>query len=881
MPPLSRFYRFLHSLTARCRMAVHGHTFPRSLRLALSVILGFGIAVLCWTNQVKAAETVLLQYRDLRLSVSLAEFQTFAADGNASPALQDFLQQTEEDPEAVRQWLTTEISPGFSSVLPQEFILLQISKTLGEPLEREDLGALGTALRAAFENDQAFSVMEVLEQYPGPNVRLTLNRLEQAYTDINLVVTRLEPVLNVAKQLLPELVCDCDRADSASSPLPSPELSSQKATLNQPKASIAYTQAQAALHPLFSPETRLASHSTVVAAQPNTTLAASATQPNLNQQLVFTFGPFRPSISIADLTTFVETGELSRGWRFYLNVANIDREELRRSLSQEVTVNAQFLDRMLNSVLGEYLLYEVGQIIQTPSGKANIQALRSAIILSSIDDNRFSTLELLQHYPTQQIQINGVRLARIGTNLSRIASPDGLSDAVSNLEGWLVQIQASTAEDVCNCENIPAIDATTLSEVPTISAATVSQFLPLGWQPVPSHRVDRGIIKVVWLTGTPYEMGYQHGQLLHDEIASIGDNVLQVARFAGEGFALGRLASKRSFPDIEEECRGLSDATKDLGITLDTCMMMAYADVYQELLGHTLPNELFWNGCNQFVATNEATISRRLYHGSSVDNSTPIPYVMNNPVIFVRQPTNGLPHIFVTYPGVVWPNSGMNVAGISLGLDTALPRDPDELSLYGRSNVQIMAQILETATQFEEARTLMETQPRVRANLIMIADGKSKQAGVFEFTGQNLGVRELQENGVLYTTNHFVLPEMYEKQPLPPDPSSISRFDRFQQLMEPGHRDSHYGQITPEVMATILRDRVNPYTGQASPKDLFDDDASPGGNGALRQAIFDPEGLRLWIAAGSAPVPENPFVCFSMGELLEFPNATPCESPEM
>jgi hypothetical protein len=223
----------------------------------------------------------------------------------------------------------------------------------------------------------------------------------------------------------------------------------------------------------------------------------------------------------------------------------------------------------------------------------------------------------------------------------------------------------------------------------------------------------------------------------------------------------------------------------------------------------------------------------------------------------------------------------MNVAGISLGLDTAHPNSPDELSLVGRSNVQIMAKILETATNFDEANQIMATQPRVRANLILIADGKSQQAGVFEFTGKSLAVRPLQPNGVLYVTNHFVTSEMYEKQPLPVDPSSQSRFDRFSQLLEPDQPGSLYGQLQPERMAQVLRDRTNPYTKVVSPLNLFDDDASPGGNGALRQAIYDPGRLKFWIAAGQPPIPENPFVCFSMNELLNLPNASPCQSPQM
>ena len=79
-------------------------------------------------------------------------------------------------------------------------------------------------------------------------------------------------------------------------------------------------------------------------------------------------------------------------------------------------------------------------------------------------------------------------------------------------------------------------------------------------------------------------------------------------------------------------------------------------------------------------------------------------------------------------------------------------------------------------------------------------------------------------------------------------------------------------------MVDILRDRINPYTLKASPLDVYDDDASIGGNGALWQVVFDPERLLFWIAAGEVPVPSNPFVCFSLGEMLGLPNAARCES---
>lgn len=399
------------------------------------------------------------------------------------------------------------------------------------------------------------------------------------------------------------------------------------------------------------------------------------------------------------------------------------------------------------------------------------------------------------------------------------------------------------------------------------------------WQPVAPHREDRGAIKVVWLQGTPYEMGYQHGKLLHDEIASLGPAVLEGLRFAGRGLGLSRLAMRRSFPEVVEECRGLAAATEDIGFTIDSCMMVAFGDVYQEIFVHILPDVLFRNGCSSFVVSDRATRDSRLYHGFTYDNNKPIDYWIKNPTVFVRQPQDGIPHVSVTVPGAVWPDSGMNAEGITVSIDAAHLQSVDQISLQGGSNVQVMAQVMKHAQSFAEAQNLMGTWQRMRGNIITIADGKSRQAGVFELTGKEMAVRKLDEKGIVYATNHFVSSEM-AGQDLPPGQSTLYRYERYKQLLEPDGAYSLYSKIYPGMMVRqILRDRTNPYTLQKSPLDVFKDNASIGGNGSLRQGVFDPEKLLFWVAGGKVPVPENPFVCFSLGEMLGLPNAAPCESP--
>jgi hypothetical protein len=829
------------------------------------VILTFSISLLVLINSAHAASTILLQAQDQRLALPATELNAFLAGEAGSPQLQQFWQDSNQNPDQVRQWLTTEIRlPDSRPPVPSDFVLLQLNKTLGDPLGRENLDPLRTAASLSLR-DRSFSLGELLQNYPEANVRLNLSSLQQAYNDANLLVTRIEPILQTSEALLAEALCDCSVATS-----PNPEAGSAPAAgLKSVLATPAGFSARSAKP--AQPEKPAPS---LMALEPSDS-------PQLaNKSLLIQFGPLGRSISLADLTRFAETGELSRGWRFFLNVAGVAPEDLRTALNQEIGVELRFLDRTLNGLLGEFLLYQVGQVVQTPSNTANIQALRSALV-GSAEDSQISLLEVLQQYPTQQVRLNGLRLARIGRNVSRFQARGGVRATAVSLEDWLVELQLSATDSLCSCDQPQVAEADPLPPPPAILPQQIGEFLPANWQPVPAHREDRGVIKIVWLQGTPYEMGYQHGQYLHDEIATLGSDIIGALRFAGRGLALGPLSARRSYPEVVEECRGLSDATQDIGMTMDACLVLAYGDVYQELFASTLPNVLFWDGCSQWVASGAATRDGRLYHGSTLDNDQqPIDYIVNNPIVFVRQPLDGLPHVFITYPAVVWPNWGFNVAGVSLGLDTAHP-GPNELAFKGRSNVQILGQVLKTATSFEAAKQVMETQPRVHADLVMIADSKSKQAGTFELTGRNLGVRPLQDNGVLYITNHIVEESMFNRQRFPLSESSLTRFRRFAQLMEPNGVSSLYGNLDPAGMAKIGRDRVNPDTMQPSPFEVFDDDASPGGNGSLRQGIYDADKLLLWLAAGRPPVPENPFVCISVGELLEFPNATPCQSPAL
>ena len=127
-------------------------------------------------------------------------------------------------------------------------------------------------------------------------------------------------------------------------------------------------------------------------------------------QVVLKYRIFRESISVEELTTFAETGELSTSLQINFALARQDPKVVRSYLTEPVKVNPVFLDRVLNSSIGNVVIDEVSQVIHTPSRRADRQALRSALVLSANRDGEITLIEIIQNYPTQEVEVEGDRL---------------------------------------------------------------------------------------------------------------------------------------------------------------------------------------------------------------------------------------------------------------------------------------------------------------------------------------------------------------------------------------------------------------------------------------------------------------------------------------
>ncbi len=394
-----------------------------------------------------------------------------------------------------------------------------------------------------------------------------------------------------------------------------------------------------------------------------------------------------------------------------------------------------------------------------------------------------------------------------------------------------------------------------------------------GYPTVEPKKEQHGIFRVVWLKGTPYEMGFQQGTLLKEELRKgleyiKNDPLLSQQEQMARDMGVMDIAIKQSYPEIVEECKGIVDAAKDTGWTYQKCIILNFGDVFMEYLLDGMPKQ----ACSQAAVAGNATKDRRLYHGRILDWSK-IDYILENPTIFIRQPKGGIPHMYIGFPVNLSPYSAMNAEGLSMASNEAHPKDVSQTALQGHSHVQMLGRIAREAHNIDEARNIILGEKHMSTEIFMIADGKNRTASVFEMTAQHIGERKMDSNGLVYVTNHFLADETKDYDLEPTKEANLLRYDRYSQLLEPDGKDSLYGMFDPENLVKVLRDRINPYTGEESPVEEFDNGKSIATYGALFAMVFDPEKQIVWIATGKIPVPQQPFVGFSLKKLLGYKDA--------
>lgn len=235
--------------------------------------------------------------------------------------------------------------------------------------------------------------------------------------------------------------------------------------------------------------------------------------------------------------------------------------------------------------------------------------------------------------------------------------------------------------------------------------------------------------RVLFLKGSPEEMGKQHGKLLKPQIHAVCDRILY-----GVGVGSSFVKGQWFFGEIEgAEARLEPFMDKRFLREEDAIAHAASMHPQEARLANFFP-ELFH--CSGFALMGNATKDGHIYHGRVLDYLRGVG-LEENAVVIVHQPDGGRnAWVNLSYAGFVGSVTAMNEKGIAIG------------EMGGRGSGQwdgtpmahLVREVMEKASTLDEAVALMKNSPRTCEYYYVISDGKTKTAVGIAATPQTFQV---------------------------------------------------------------------------------------------------------------------------------------------
>jgi hypothetical protein len=375
----------------------------------------------------------------------------------------------------------------------------------------------------------------------------------------------------------------------------------------------------------------------------------------------------------------------------------------------------------------------------------------------------------------------------------------------------------------------------------------------------------------LYLAGSHYEMGYQHGALARERIRAFrSDAYAYMTDLIREAMKwprwLARLLARpllfwqasaywETMPsEYLDEARGVACGA---GVhPLEVVLVTAIWEMY--LVG----------GCSEFVVTGGMTADGSLIHGYNYDLMAP-EHALINPhlaMIFYR-PTGGIGFSTLNTVGSIGVNAGMSDAGLSIAWDNTNTRDVSLYQGIARPVVPYIVtlrRVLETCHTLEEGlRLVVEMLPRPLADIIILASAEENRAVALETAGRIHAARPLGDDAV-WSTNSFRSSELAPHERNGDwremnDEEAARAFPRYASYA--ALFDRHRGRITPRDALEILRD---PYPREAA-GELYHHIAHR--STICREAtgfslVMQPGLGLIWGSDGKLPAPHGRFFAF-------------------
>ena len=227
-------------------------------------------------------------------------------------------------------------------------------------------------------------------------------------------------------------------------------------------------------------------------------------------------------------------------------------------------------------------------------------------------------------------------------------------------------------------------------------------------------------ITVVVVSGTPYEMGYQLGTALKDDVKSCMTGFLKF----GEKGLPERFNSKvldDAWTSVEpyindrfkEELKGLSDGSEVPWDELKRAHMIPVVGDF---------------ACSGVSVWGNASSNGNLYQIRNLD-FTMGGGLQDYPTIVIYLPNDGIAHASATFAGYIAAHTGINAKGIVLSEKGASPGSEYPFDLDGTHFSTLFRDLLYDANNLEEALETIRTTKLIKRYRLYVGDGKSETMG--------------------------------------------------------------------------------------------------------------------------------------------------------
>lgn len=323
-------------------------------------------------------------------------------------------------------------------------------------------------------------------------------------------------------------------------------------------------------------------------------------------------------------------------------------------------------------------------------------------------------------------------------------------------------------------------------------------------------------LTVIYLKGSPFEIGYADGVLMQDKMHTLENEFLKMIQgYVPQHWVMELLKNyviyrNRHLSDfvpldyrleIFATTLGCPDIHPDEGPFYNRLLNYHAAhDVSYMMIDNPLVARA---GCTAFGAWNDATTNRHLITGRNFDWEAAEVFSRDR-VVMMCEPDNGIPFISLSWAGMAGVVSGMNRAGISVTINGA----PSSLPSETATPVAMVArEILEKAHNLDEALKILNEAKVFVSTLWLVGSRADGKFVVVEKTPAATNVREPAGDSII-CPNHFETPGLRDNPRntnYMAEATSVSREARLKELIAAAH-----GSISVQEAADFLRDRKLP-----------------------------------------------------------------------